>query len=126
MGRARVRFVMKINKSEHLGVFVKNVDEAQQYYESLFGFKLISKETKKIVLKNGHQFFYIIQNNSERGTVIEFEVENIEKAKSIFQNQDCEILKWDGKDGDCFVRDKYGMVFNLWQKENKLNIESDE
>ena len=42
---------MKLNKSNHLGVFVNDLKEAEDYYSSLFGFKLVSKENEKISFK---------------------------------------------------------------------------
>ena len=107
---------MKLNKSNHLGVFVNDLKEAEDYYSSLFGFKLVSRENEKISFKNGDQFFYIIKNKNESGAIIEFEVDDIEKVKLFLQKNGCKILKWDGKGGDCFVEDKYGMKFNLWEK----------
>ena len=110
---------MKVNKSNHLGVFVNDLKEAEDYYSALFGFELISRENKKISYKDGDQFFYIIKSNNESGAIIEFEVDDIEKVKLLLQKDGCKILKWDGKGGDCFVKDKYGMIFNLWEKKIK-------
>ena len=42
---------MKVNKSNHLGVFVNDIKEAEDYYSSLFGFELVSSENEKISYK---------------------------------------------------------------------------
>ena len=70
-------------------------------------------------MKNGNQYFYLIKENREKGSVIEYEVKDINKAKIELQNNGCKILKWDGKGKDCFVKDKYGMIFNIWQREER-------
>ena len=108
--------IMKLNKNNHLGVYVNNIGEAEDYYSSLFGFKLVSRENEKISFKNGDQFFYIIKSKNESGAIIEFEVEDIEKVKLLLQKNGIKILKSDGKGGDCFIKDRYGMIFNLWEK----------
>ena len=110
---------MRVNKSNHLGVFVNNLEKAEKYYSSLFGFKCISKQSAKVIMKNGNQYFYLIKENREKGSVIEYEVNDINKAKIELQNNGCKILKWDGKGKDCFVKDKYGMIFNIWQREER-------
>ena len=71
---------MKFYKSNHLGVFVNDLKEAEDYYSSLFGFELISRENEKISYKNGEQLFYIIKSNKESGAIFEFEVDDIEKV----------------------------------------------
>ena len=83
---------MKLNKSNHLGVFVNDLKEAEDYYSSLFGFKLVSRENEKISFKNGDQFFYIIKNKNVSGAIIEFEVEDIEKVKLFLQKNGFKIL----------------------------------
>ena len=110
---------MRVNKSNHLGVFVNNLEKAEKYYSSLFGFKCISKQSGKVIMKNGNQYFYLIKENQEKGSVIEYEVDDINNAKIELQNKGCKILKWDGKGKDCFAKDKYGMIFNIWQREER-------
>lgn len=118
MGLFIISYV-RINKSNHLGVFVNNLEKAEKYYSSLFGFKCISKQSEKVIMKNGNQYFYLIKENREKGSVIEYEVNDINKAKIELQNNGCKILKWDGKGKDCFAKDKYGMIFNIWQREER-------
>jgi len=26
------------------------------------------------------------------------------------------VVKWEGKGNDCYMRDPFGLVFNLWEK----------
>ena len=48
---------------------------------------------------------------------MEFNVDDLDEAKEYLLANDCTVVKWEGKGKDCYMRDPYGLVFNLWEKE---------
>ena len=57
-----------------------------------------------------------MDNDELRGVVIEFNVENVEEARHHLEKYGCSVVKWEGKGNDCYMRDPFGLVFNLWEK----------
>ena len=68
-------------------------------------------------IRSGDLNLYIMDNDDLRGTVMEFNVDDLDEAKEYLLANDCTVVKWEGKGKDCYMRDPYGLVFNLWEKE---------
>jgi catechol 2,3-dioxygenase-like lactoylglutathione lyase family enzyme len=47
------------------------------------------------------------------GPILEFLTPDLDVAHAELVEAGCTILRWDGKGGPCYVRDPFGMVFNL-------------
>ena len=41
---------------------------------------------------------------------------DIRRGKATFSRKSCEIVRWEGKGMNCYVRDPFGMVFNVWEE----------
>lgn len=72
-------------------------------------------EENHLHIRSGDLNLYIMENDELRGTVIEFNVEDVEAAKDHLLAHGCTVVKWEGKGKDCYMRDPYGLIFNLWE-----------
>ena len=43
-------------------------------------------------------------------------VDDLEKARETLEANGCKVLRWRGKGQDCYVRDPFGVIFNLWEE----------
>jgi hypothetical protein len=63
----------------------------------------------------------LIQAPIERGpflgAVLEVTVENVDAAKLRLQQQGCEIVKDEPEISRCYVRDPFGLIYNLTARE---------
>jgi len=52
-------------------------------------------------------------------TVLEYLVNNLEAAKEYLLKNGCETVKWEGKGRDCYMKDPFGTIFNLWEEKTE-------
>ena len=38
-----------------------------------------------------------------------------EEACRELEARGCQVVVWEGKGGDCYMRDPFGLTFNLWE-----------
>lgn len=72
-------------------------------------------EENHLHIRNKELNLYIMENNELRGTVLEFNIDDVEVAKEYLEKHGCIVVKWEGKGKDCYMKDPYGLVFNLWE-----------
>jgi hypothetical protein len=54
--------------------------------------------------------------------MLDFSVDDLEAAVEHLKQNGCLVLQWDGKGGDCFMKDPFGLVFNLGPKEQTSQL----
>jgi len=47
---------------------------------------------------------------------MEYFVDDVEAARQYLESNGCKVIKWEGKGKDCYMRDPYGLTFNLWEE----------
>ena len=50
-----------------------------------------------------------------KGLIHELYVDDLESARATLLSLGCEVLRWKGKGQDCYIKDPFGVVFNLWE-----------
>ena len=50
---------------------------------------------------------------------MELFVEDLEQARDELLAQGCEVVRWRGKGRDCYIRDPFGVTYNLWEVADK-------
>ncbi len=105
---------MKFELSNHIALQHPDWRTSSSFYSDVFGLKTDMKETH-VHIQSGDLSLYIMENDDLRGTVLEFNVEDVEEAKENLLSNGCEVVKWEGKGKDCYMRDPYGLTFNLWE-----------
>ena len=58
--------------------------------------------------------FFVGKQNNYVGPVLDFTVDDLEKTKKYLLENGCEILEW--TEDSKFLRDPFGMCFNLYPK----------
>ena len=107
---------MKFELSNHVALQHPDWRNSESYYKDVMGL-----DTKiagnHLHIRSGDLNLYIMDNDNLRGTVMELNVGDVDEAKEYLLANDCTVVKWEGKGKDCYMRDPYGLVFNLWEKE---------
>lgn len=105
---------MKFELSNHIALQHPDWKESQSFYKDILGLNTYMKDNH-LHIKSGDHNLYIMENDDLRGTVLEFNVEDVEQAKEHLLSNGCEVVKWEGKGRDCYIQDPYGLTFNLWE-----------
>jgi len=107
---------MKFELSNHVALQHPDWRSSESYYKDVIGLDT-KMEENHLHIRSGDLNLYIMDNDDLRGTVMEFNVDDLDEAKEYLLANDCTVVKWEGKGKDCYMRDPYGLVFNLWEKE---------
>ena len=88
-------------KSNHAAVLTPDLKAARDFYENVMELELFTSTDEQLVFKTNDSFFY---------------VDDLDVAKDRLVSKGCQIIKWEGKGKDCYLRDPFGMIFNLWEE----------
>jgi hypothetical protein len=86
--------------------------QAAQFYVERLGFE-ISDPNPKMVGLHGKHINLFIELGPPLGPVFEVSVDDIEKAKARLVKAGCEIVKDEPHWPRCYVKDPYGLIYNL-------------
>ncbi|QBP42785.1 VOC family protein [Paenisporosarcina antarctica] len=107
---------MKYRMSKNIGFQVKDVEKAKHFYESILGVKETTQsDADEVEFRTNSNSIFLIPGNENLGPVMEVVVSNLDLAKKHLVENGCEIVRWEGKGRDCYVRDPFGIVFNVWE-----------
>jgi predicted enzyme related to lactoylglutathione lyase len=88
--------------------------EAIQFYESVLGLPVTLRTDTMMGFETG-SFCFSVEKGREHGTVFEFLATDMQAAKRRLVDAGCTIQEEDPGVPRCYLRDPYGMVFNLAQ-----------
>jgi catechol 2,3-dioxygenase-like lactoylglutathione lyase family enzyme len=86
-------------------------EEAAAFYVNELGFK-VTGNTPMISL-HGSRINLFIEKGPPLGPVLEVTVDNVSEAKARLVNKGCEIVKDEPDFPRCYVRDPFGLIYNL-------------
>ncbi len=86
--------------------------KAAAFYVKALGFQITDDNPNMIGLHGDHINLFI-EPGPKLGPVLEVKVENVEAAKASLTKQGCEIVKDEPAVPRCYVRDPYGLIYNL-------------
>ena len=89
-------------------------DKVVEFYRQVLGLELAKQEFNNIELK-ADPFRLFFDQGPIMGPIMEFYVPDLEQAKQELVKSCCQVLRWEGKGGCCYVKDPFGFVFNLWE-----------
>ena len=108
---------MNYRMSKNIGFQVNDLEKAKHFYENVLGLKEPEKsEVEEVEFQTNHNSIFLMSGNENLGPIMEVVVEDLEEAKQHLVENGCEIVRWNGKGRDCYVRDPFGMVFNVWEE----------
>ena len=93
-------------------------DRAISFYRDLIGLETIQEKAGSVEFKAEPYRFYVDHADAHgggHGMVFELIVPDLETARKELTEAGCEVIRWEGKGRDCYVRDPFGAIFNLWE-----------
>ncbi len=88
--------------------------KAAQFYVEQLGFT-ITEETPMIGL-HGEHINLFIEEGPPLGPVLEISVDDVDEARSRLVKNGCEIVKDEPDFPRCYVKDPFGLIYNLSSK----------
>jgi catechol 2,3-dioxygenase-like lactoylglutathione lyase family enzyme len=105
---------MQAKMSSNIALYHPDADSAAQFYREHLGMELVSEKGRFTELRSGPICIFL-ENGAPLGPVMEFYVPNVEEARKRLVSQGCTVVRWEGVGEDCYMKDPYGLVFNLWE-----------
>jgi hypothetical protein len=90
-------------------------EKAAAFYVQELGFEITGKMPDMICLE-GDRISLFIERGSPMGPVLEVTVGNVEEAKARLASLGCAIVKDEPDFPRCYVKDPFGLFYNLLQK----------
>ena len=86
--------------------------KAALFYVKQLGFE-ITGETQNLISLRGNRINLFIERGPALGPVLEVTVDDVEKAKRRLIKSGCEIIKDEPEFPRCYVKDPFGLIYNL-------------
>jgi Glyoxalase-like domain len=86
--------------------------KAAEFYVNQLGFTITGEHGRWIDLHGKHINLFI-EEGPELGPVLEVTVRDVEEAKTRLAASGCEIVKDEPDFPRCYVKDPYGLMYNL-------------
>lgn len=106
---------MKIKMSPNVAVRTDRYQEALGFYEKVFGFTNRSKDPDLGDFDASPLRMFVIKDLELKGVIHELFVEDLDAARQELVKHGCEVIRWRGKGQDCYIRDPFGVIYNLWE-----------
>jgi predicted enzyme related to lactoylglutathione lyase len=88
--------------------------KAAKFYGSVLGLPVTHRSKTLVGFETG-AFCLYVEKGKEHGPVFEFLVPDIQAAKRRLVAAGCTVLEEDASIPRCYIRDPYGVVFNIGQ-----------
>jgi catechol 2,3-dioxygenase-like lactoylglutathione lyase family enzyme len=88
--------------------------EATTFYGSVLGLPVVHQSENMIGFETG-EFCLYVEKGKEHGPVFEFLVPDVQAAKRLLLSAGCTVQEEDDSVPRCYIRDPYGVVFNIGQ-----------
>jgi predicted enzyme related to lactoylglutathione lyase len=86
--------------------------KAALFYVKQLGFTMTDEKPNMISLHGKHINLFI-ERGPALGPVLEVTVDRVEEARSRLVNNGCEIVKDEPDFPRCYIKDPYGLIYNL-------------
>lgn len=110
---------MKFTMSPNVAIRTGNFSEALDLYSNVLGFVNRSSDPVLGDFNTEPLNMFVIEDLELGGLIMELFVEDLEKARDHLIQNGCEVIRWRGKGQDCYIKDPFGVTFNLWQISDK-------
>lgn len=106
---------MKYRMSPNVAVRTERFAEAVSFYANVLGFSNRSSDPALGDHDASPLNLFVIEDDEISGPVMELFVNDLEDAREELLAHGCEVVRWRGKGQDCYIRDPFGVIFNLWE-----------
>jgi catechol 2,3-dioxygenase-like lactoylglutathione lyase family enzyme len=105
---------MPYNFSPCIAIRTPELERAIDFYVNTLGFSQVSNEHGWVELQKGTVRWFLSDGDAI-GPVMEMVVPDVEKAGEELVAKGCSVVVWEGAGKDCYIRDPFGFLFNLYQ-----------
>ena len=98
--------------SRDIIIRTENWAEALQFYRSVLNLPMMEQGDTIVGFETG-SFCLYVEQGKEHGPVFEFLVLDVQAAKRKLIAAGCSVIEEDPGIPRCYIRDPYGMVFNV-------------
>lgn len=102
----------KFQSSRDVIIRTKSWSEATKFYGSILGLAITHESETLMGFETG-AFCLYVEKGKKHGPVFEFLVPNVQAAKRRLIAAGCTVLEENPSIPRCYLRDPYGVVFNL-------------
>jgi len=106
---------MKFQMSPNIAVKTPRFSEAVDFYSRVFGFEDRSSDPDLGNFDADPLNMFVIEDQELGGLVLELFVEDLDQARDELVKNGCKVIRWRGKGQDCYIRDPFGVIYNLWE-----------
>jgi catechol 2,3-dioxygenase-like lactoylglutathione lyase family enzyme len=103
-----------IRSSRDVILRTANWAQARVFYETVLGFK-VTNETEAMLRVETGAIRLFVEKGEPHGPVFDFLVHDVQAAKSDLLAAGCVLVEEDPSIPRCYLRDPFGLVFNLGQ-----------
>ena len=89
-----------------------NRNEAREFYGQVLGLSVVDESETFLRVETG-SFRLFVELGESHGPVFDFLVSNVQAAKTRLVAAGCVVVEEDPSVPRCYLRDPFGMVFNL-------------
>lgn len=107
---------MKIKMSPNIAVRTDRFDEAVEFYSRVIGFVNRSDDPDLGDFDASPMRMFVVEDPEIKGMIHELFVDDLEDARKELVKNGCEVIRWQGKGQDCYIRDPFGVTYNLWEE----------
>lgn len=93
----------------------KNWKKALKFYGSVLGLPVTHQDERLAGFETGSFCLYVEKGDDGHGPVFEFLAKDIQAAKRKLVAAGCVVVEEDASLPRCYLRDPFGMVFNIGQ-----------
>jgi len=105
--------MVQYRMSPNMAVRGSDPARALAFYSGVLGFPVAG--TKPMEIDADPLTVFLLGDDEVRGPVLELFVDDLEAARDELVANGCEVLRWRGRGQDCYLRDPFGVTFNLWE-----------
>jgi predicted enzyme related to lactoylglutathione lyase len=104
----------KFQASRDVIIRTKSIAEAAKFYGSVLGLPVTQHSETLMGFETG-SFCLYVEKGKKHGPVFEFLVPDVQAAKRKLIGAGCTVLEENPSVPRCYIRDPYGVVFNIGQ-----------
>jgi catechol 2,3-dioxygenase-like lactoylglutathione lyase family enzyme len=107
---------MKIRMSPNIAIRHQDFEDAVTFYSKVLGLENRSEDPELADFDAHPINLFVIADDEFSGPVLELFVSDLEEARNLLVKHGCKVLRWRGKGQDCYIRDPFGVIYNLWEE----------
>ena len=106
---------MRYEMSPNIAVRTNRFSDALRFYSQVLGFENRSSDPDLADHDASPLNLFVIADDEVSGLVLELFVDDLEAAREDLLANGCVVIRWRGKGQDCYIRDPFGVIYNIWE-----------